>query len=74
MSSKETYELVNLLTGAMKIGNQDLINIYAKELATKLYVPNENYTFEEILEGFGYKENNSRQISIDEYMRGRKNG
>lgn len=71
MSSKETYELVNLLTGAMKIGNQDLINIYAKELATKLYVPNENYTFQEVLEGFGYKEDDSRQITIEEYMRKR---
>lgn len=69
---KTTLELITELTGAIKTKNQDLINIYALELTKRLYVPNDTYTFEETLAGFGYKQDDSRQISIDEYMRGRK--
>lgn len=68
---KTTAEIVELLTGAINIQNQELINIYAYELATRLYVPNRNYTFEDILTGFGYSEiNENKQITIDEYMEG----
>ena len=69
---KTILELITILTGAIKIKNQDLINIYALELAKRLYVPNDTYTFEETLAGFGYKQDDSRQITIEEYMRGRK--
>lgn len=73
MKNKTTVELVTLLTEAINVGNQELINMYAYELATRLYVPNTGYTFEEILEGFGYRkvEKDSNQISIEEYMRNR---
>lgn len=69
---KTTLELITKLTGAIKTKNQDLINIYALELTKRLYVPNDTYTFEETLAGFGYKQDDSRQITIEEYMRGKK--
>lgn len=71
MKDKTTKELIMLLTGAMKTQNQDLINMCAYELTTRLYVPNDTYTFEDTLEGFGYK-NLQNQITIEEYMRGKK--
>ena len=69
---KTILELITKLTGAIKTKNQDLINIYALELTKRLYVQNDTYTFEETLVGFGYKQDDSRQITIEEYMRGRK--
>ena len=74
MKNKTTVELVTLLTEAINVGNQELINMYAYELTTRLYVPKTGYTFEEILEGFGYRkiEKDDKQITIEEYMRGRK--
>lgn len=76
MLNKTTNELITLLTQAMSVGNQELINMYAYELTTRLFVPKTGITFEELLDGFGYRniENNPNQISIEEYMRGRKNG
>lgn len=73
MKDKTTIELVTLLTTAMDEQNQTLINMYAYELTTRLYVPKTGYTFEEILEGFGYREiiEDDKQISIEEYMRSR---
>lgn len=75
MKDKTTIELVTLLTEAMNQQNQTLINIYAFELTTRLYVPGKGHSFDDILEGFGYKEivNGDKQITIDEYMRIRKN-
>ena len=74
MSNKTNDELITLLTQAINMKNQSLINMYAYELATRLYVPNKGYSFESILEGFGYQEieQNDKQISIEEYMRDRK--
>lgn len=71
---KTTIELVTLLTAAMDEQNQTLINMYAYELTTRLYVPGKGYSFDDILEGFGYREivENDKQITIEEYMRGRK--
>lgn len=69
----KTFELVELLTKSINEENQPMINVYAYELTTRLFVPNTGYTFEEILEGFGYKSlNEDRQISIDDYMRSKK--
>lgn len=73
--NKETLELIAMLTNAIKTGNQELINHYAFKLTNRLYIPNKSYTFDETLKGFGYKEikEDPRQITIEEYMRGRKN-
>lgn len=68
--NKTTIELVEKLTNAINIQNQELINIYAYELACRLYVPNKGYNIDDLMAGFGYKEiiKDDKQISIDEYM------
>lgn len=76
MINKTTEEIVLALMEARKQGSQQLINTWAYELAVRLFIPNNQYTFEETLEGFGYKKIervNDKQISIEEYMRSRKN-
>lgn len=76
MKKYTTNELVNLLTSAINVGDQNLINMYAYELTTRLYVPNEKYTFEETLEGFGFRKIENQiegQITLEEYMEGLEN-
>lgn len=61
-----------MLTKATKEKNQDSINMYAYELTTRVYVPNSEYTFEDMLMNFGYKikeKEIKNQISIDECMK-----
>lgn len=75
MNEIPTCDLVNLLEKSIKIGEQALINKYAYELTCRLYVPYSWCTFEQMLESFGYKEINkydSKQISIEEYVRKRE--
>lgn len=74
MKENRMNELVTLLTKAMREKNQIEINKYAYQLTVYIYGMNQNYSFEEILAGFGYREiPDEKQISIEEYMRGRKN-
>jgi len=76
MKNIRTYELISLLTKAISEQNQQMVNMYAYELTTRLYVPDTGYTFDEILEGFGYRslEADLNQITIEEYMRTRERG
>lgn len=72
---KTNLELITLLTEAINMQNQPLINTYACELAKRLYIPGRDTTFEELMEGFGYRKIEKvdpNQITIEEYMRGRK--
>ncbi len=72
---KTNLELITLLTEAINMQNQPLINTYACELAKRLYIPERGITFEELMEGFGYRKIEKvdpNQITIEEYMRGRK--
>ena len=72
---KTNLELITLLTEAISLQNQSLINTYAYELAKRLYVPGRDISFEELMEGFGYRKIEKvdpNQITIEEYMRGRK--
>lgn len=72
---KTNLELITLLTEAINMQNQPLINTYACELAKRLYIPGRDITFEELMEGFGYRKIEKvdpNQITIEEYMRGRK--
>jgi hypothetical protein len=73
MKEKTTIELVTLLTAAINQQNQTLVNEYAMQLTARLYVPGKGYSFDDILVGFGYKEieKDDKQISIEDYMRGR---
>lgn len=51
-----TIQILDSLVEAMRNNEQYLVNIYAYELACRLYVPNNDYkTFDELLEDFGYK-------------------
>lgn len=72
---KTNLELITLLTEAINMQNQPLINKYACELAKRLYVPGYDLSFEELMEGFGYRKIEKvdpNQITIEEYIRGRK--
>ena len=51
-----TVKLIDYIAAAEKEGSQYWVNIFAYELATRVYVPgNSVSTFEELLEKFGYK-------------------
>lgn len=79
MKTISTIRLLELLDKARNENNQELINLYAYELTTRVYVPNPNYTFEDVLYNFGYKmklknmieAEENKQITIDDIMRGR---
>lgn len=61
-----TVTLINNLCIAEREGNQKMVNIYAYELACKIYVPNSEKDFKTILYELGYtdleleKENNKK--------------
>lgn len=50
-----TCVLINFLSEAYKNGEQGLVNIYAYELTTRIWVPNEETSFTDMLKEFGYK-------------------
>ena len=50
-----TCVLINLLSEAYKNEEQGLVNIYAYELTTRIWVPNEETSFTDMLKEFGYK-------------------
>ena len=75
MEKLRTFELLTRLSQAIQEQNQPLVNQYAYELALRIYVPNTSVSLEQLLSELGYKEikkEEDRQISIDEYMRTRK--
>lgn len=57
-----TCTLIDELCKADKEGNQKLVNIYAYELAYRIYIPNDEITFEKILTDFGYKKIEEEKI------------
>jgi hypothetical protein len=50
-----TCVLINFLSEAYKNEEQGLVNIYAYELTTRIWVPNEETSFTDMLKEFGYK-------------------
>lgn len=56
LKTTPTVVLISLISEASEKGDQSLINIYAYELATRIWVPNQTTTFTEMLEKFGYRE------------------
>lgn len=50
-----TCVLINFLSEAYKNGEQGLVNIYAYELTTRIWVPNKETSFTDMLKEFGYK-------------------
>ena len=57
LKTTPTIVLIDCLTKSTEEGDQFLINVFAYEIASRLYVPNNSYkTFEELLKDFGYKQ------------------
>lgn len=54
LKTVSTIELVRLINEASNKGEQNLVNIIAYELAYRIWVPNKETTFEEMLKSFGY--------------------
>ena len=53
-----TIELIHLIGEESANNNQELVNRYTYELATRMYIPNNNLgvTFEELLIKLGYQD------------------
>lgn len=59
MKKLTTIELLNKLKiESLKGDNQELINELAVELANRIYIPNKNQSYEDLLDELGYKEIN----------------
>ncbi len=55
LKTTPTVQLSHLITEAAENNNQNLVNIYAYELASRIYVPNQvGVTFEKLLTDFSY--------------------
>ena len=55
LKTTPTCVLINFLSEAYKNEEQGLVNIYAYELTTRIWVPNEETLFTDMLKDFGYK-------------------
>lgn len=57
-------ELIYHLNQATKVGNQELINKLAYEIAYRIYIPSETRetTFEDLIFKFGYKIINNQEV------------
>lgn len=55
LKTTPTCVLINFLSEAYKNEEQGLVNIYAYELTTRIWVPNEETSFTDMLKDFGYK-------------------
>ena len=54
LKTTPTYQLINILNLAAQALQQDLVNIVAYELASRIWVPNEEITLEQMATDFGY--------------------
>lgn len=50
-----TVTLINMLCESEQQGNQEMVNICAYELASRIWVPNEEKDFSKMLYEFGYE-------------------
>lgn len=55
LKTTPTCVLINSLFEAYENEEQGLVNIYAYELTTRIWVPNEEISFTDMLKEFGYK-------------------
>ena len=63
MEIKMTTSTIDLVKILYVSEDQEIINQAALELAKRIYVPNDNNSFEEMLKNFGYKkEENIKQL------------
>ena len=64
-----TVTLINYLSESLEKGEQRIANIFAYEIATRIYVPNNSngITFDKLLSDFGYKsleEDKSKKLKL----------
>ena len=64
-----TVTLINYLNESLEKGEQGIANIFAYEISTRIYVPNNSNgtTFDKLLSDFGYKnleENKSKKLKL----------
>ena len=64
-----TVQVINILSDAEQKGEQEIVNICAYELTCRIYVPNKQITFVQMLQDFGYKsltleqeQNNNKKV------------
>lgn len=55
LKTTPTCVLINFLSEAYKNEEQGLVNIYAYELTIRIWIPNKETTFTDMLKEFGYK-------------------
>lgn len=55
LKTTPTCVLINFLSEAYKNEEQGLVNIYAYELTTRIWIPNKETSFTDMLKEFGYK-------------------
>ena len=55
LKTTPTCVLINFLSEAYKNEEQGLVNIYAYELAARIWIPNEKASFTDMLTESGYK-------------------
>lgn len=56
IKTTSTIKLIEILDIAIQNEEQDLVNIIAYEMATRLWVPNDKITLEQIAIDLGYRE------------------
>lgn len=64
-----TVTLINYLSESLEKGEQRITNIFAYEIATRIYVPNNSngITFDKLLSDFGYRnleEDKSKKLKL----------
>ena len=64
-----TVTLINYLSESLEKGEQGIANMFAYEIATRIYVPNNSngITFDKLLSDFGYKsleEDKSKKLKL----------
>jgi len=51
-----TAQLVNAIGQFEQQGNQEMVNLIARELTYRIWVPNKETSFEDMMRSFGYKD------------------
>ena len=59
-----TNKLIDILDIAVQNEEQDLVNIIAYEIATRLWVPNDKITLEQMAISFGFKEQEEKSKTL----------
>lgn len=59
-----TNKLIDILDIAVQNEEQDLVNIIAYEIATRLWIPNDKITLEQMAIDFGYRKQEEKDKTL----------